>query len=168
MSCDSINTCKKGTALNAWLPFLLVLVVLAGDYVSKYWIQANLPLAFQIPVFTNFLGIDFAITHATNRGAAWGMLAQYHTYLFYFRIALVFGLVVYTLFYNKNPSWRYPLALIIAGALGNIFDFFIYGHVVDMFRFVFWGYSYPVFNIADSAIFLGVAWLFVLSWGKKE
>jgi len=117
-----------------------------------------------IGIFKDFLGIEFSLVHETNRGAAWGVLADYHLYLFLVRILLVLALIVYTLFFNKHPSWRIPLSLIIAGAMGNILDFFLYDHVVDMFRFVLWGYTYPVFNVADSAIFVGIVWLFFASW----
>jgi signal peptidase II len=116
-----------------------------------------------IPVFENFLGIEFSISHQINKGAAWGVLAEYQVPLLYLRIALILALLVYFLFFNKHSSWNIPLALIVAGALGNVLDFFIYGHVVDMLHVVLWGYDFPVFNIADSAICIGVAWLFVAS-----
>jgi len=165
LSCNSSKVDQNEGVSALLLPLLLSLTVLSADFISKFWIQSQLPLYFQIPV-SSWGGIAFSITHATNRGAAWGMLAQYHTYLLAFRIACVAGLLGFLLFYNKNPSWRWPLSLIVAGAIGNIIDFFAYGHVVDLFQFVFWGYQYPIFNVADSAIFIGVAWLFLLSWKK--
>jgi signal peptidase II len=55
---------------------------------------------------------------------------------------------------------RNSLSLVLTGALGNILDYFLYGHVVDLFRFSFRGYSFPVFNCADVWIFLGVSSLF--------
>ncbi|MEK7340156.1 MAG: signal peptidase II, partial [Verrucomicrobiota bacterium] len=51
---------------------------------------------------------------------------------------------------------RVCLVMVLAGAVGNVFDCIIYGHVIDMFCFIFWGYIYPVFNIADAAIFCGI------------
>ena len=56
-----------------------------------------------------------------------------------------------------------PLTCIAAGALGNILDFFLYGHVIDMFYLIFYKYSYPIFNVADSAIFLSVMYLLFTS-----
>lgn len=166
MSIASSKTSQKGVLVAFWLPLVLALGILGIDWISKYWIQTHLPLHWQIPVFS-WGGVNFLITYATNKGAAWGMLSQYQTYLFAFRIALVTGLIIYTLFYNNNPAWRWPFVLIIAGAVGNIIDFIAYGHVIDMLQFFFWGYAYPVFNIADSSIFIGVAWLFLLSWKKR-
>lgn len=146
----------------------LILVVLFLDMISKWFIQSHLPLIGRsppfypyggIPVFHHFLGIEFAIVHEINKGAAWGAFADFQPYLMALRVVLVAVLICYLLFFNRQKSLQIPLTLIIAGAIGNILDFFIYGHVVDMFHFNFGGYYFPVFNIADSAIFIGVVWI---------
>lgn len=112
-----------------------------------------------IGIFKNFLGIEFSISHQINHGAAWGMLADFQIPLLYLRIALISFLFIYTIFFNTNPKRNIPFVLIIAGATGNVIDYFLYGHVVDMLHFVLWGYDFPVFNLADSAIFIGVAYV---------
>lgn len=112
-----------------------------------------------IAVFHDFLGIEFSISHLTNYGAAWGVMADFQVYLLALRIVLIVGLAYYTLFLNRHPGWVVPLTMVLAGAIGNVLDYFTYGHVVDMLHFIFWGYDYPVFNLADSAVFLGVAWI---------
>ena len=159
-----------------WFALLVGCIVLGLDVATKFWVHTSLPHSSLDPytypyggigVFKDFFGIEFSLTHATNRGAAWGVFANYHTPLLYVRLVLVGGLILYTFLFNKHPSSRLPLLLIIVGALGNILDFFVYDHVVDMFQFKFWGYRYPVFNVADSAIFIGIAWLFILSWRKS-
>lgn len=153
--------------------FYVGLIILLLDLVSKFFVQAYLPhYTWWFPysgigVFKNFLGIEFSIVHATNTGAAWGILADWQHELLYLRIGLVSALLIYSLFFNTRKSWGFPLAFIIAGALGNVIDFFLYGHVIDMIHFILWGYDYPVFNIADSAIFIGITWLFLLSWLEK-
>lgn len=119
-------------------------------------------------IFHNFLGIDFSIVHATNTGAAWGAFSNFPEFLLYFRIIAIVGVLFYLLFFNKIVKQRLPLALIAAGACGNVIDHFVYGHVVDMFYFTFSGHSYPVFNIADSAIFSGVVLLLFQSSIKKK
>lgn len=121
-----------------------------------------------VAVFQNFLGVDFCIHHVTNRGAAWGMGAGFQVLLLIIRMAVVVGLAIYLMRSKKAYAYRYPITMILAGGLGNIFDFFIYGHVIDMFHFIFWGYSYPVFNIADSSIFLGVVWLLGFSLFQRK
>lgn len=146
----------------------LAIIIFLIDFGTKYYVSHFLPqmgpqnMWFPyggIPVFKNFLGIDFSIVHAINKGAAWGILSQYQHFLLVGRIVLIIAVAIYALFLNKNRSYDLPLALIITGATANVLDYFIYGHVVDMFYFILWGYHYPVFNIADSAICIGVAWL---------
>ena len=57
---------------------------------------------------------------------------------------------------------------ILAGAIGNVLDSYIYGHVIDMFHFVFWGRSYGIFNFADAMIFLGGFGLLIATYEKKR
>lgn len=151
---------------------ILGLFVFILDLTTKYTTQAFLPLiqhhGFTYPyggigVFKDFMGIEFSINHQINRGAAWGIFSEYQVPLLYLRIALIAGLCLYTIFANKERFWNIPLAMIIAGALGNVIDFYVYGHVVDMLHFVLWGYDFPVFNIADSAIFIGIALMIIFS-----
>lgn len=144
----------------------LFLVVLIADCISKFLVQAYIPYSTGgISIF--HWGIQFSIVHETNRGAAWGLFSYWQTGLLYFRLIVVSMLAVYVLFLNKKKSWELPLTLVLAGALGNILDTFLYGHVVDMLHFTFWGFDYPVFNLADSAICIGIGWLFLLSWLEK-
>jgi signal peptidase II len=157
---------------------LTVFIIFLTDIFSKLWVHHNLPLMTQgfpdypyggIAVFKNFLGIEFSINYLTNRGAAWGVLADYQVYLLAFRIMLIVAMIVYFFRYNQNPSWKFPLSLIITGAIGNVIDYFAYGHVVDMLHFVLWGYDFPVFNIADSAVTIGIFWLLcVTTWQERQ
>ncbi|CDZ79999.1 Lipoprotein signal peptidase [Candidatus Rubidus massiliensis] len=121
-----------------------------------------------IAIFKNFLGIEFSISHATNKGAAWGLFANFQQLLLYFRIVLIAGLIAYIIEFNKKVNNTVPLSIIAAGAVGNVIDYFLYGHVVDMFHFILWGYDFPVFNIADSCIFIGICWLIVNSWIEEK
>src|ERR1700733_9733117 len=140
-------------------------MVLMLDILTKYLTQAYIPLVnyFQysypyrgIPIFENVGGIEFSIVHTVNSGAAWGVLSEFQFYLLLFRIFLILGIGVFLLFFNQRPILSVSLSPVMAGAIGNVLDFFIYGHVIDMFHFVFWGYDYPVFNVADSAICIGI------------
>lgn len=161
---------------NALLIFGVIIAVLLLDFFTKWLAQAYIPYAGShaasypyggIAIADNLLGIQIAIIHNINRGAAWGILSQWQEYLLYFRILLIGGLVVFVI-RNKNISWDVPLALIIGGAIGNVLDYFLYGHVIDMLQIVFWGYDYPTFNVADAAIFIGIASLLVKTWKEKK
>lgn len=147
-------------------------LALAADIMTKSYVYHEIaPLTqgvwgypSRIEVWNNFLGIDFSVVHATNKGAAWGSLSGYQIPLLIMRIILIIGLCVYLIFFNKQKYTIIPLFLLIAGALGNVIDFFIYGEVIDMFKFVFWGYHYPIFNVADCSITIGIAWLLIASF----
>lgn len=158
------------------LSLVVIGLILAIDILSKYWVHIHFPLMLAYPqypyggigVFKNFLGIEFSISHLTNRGAAWGALSNFQDALVGLRIILIISLCIYAIYWNTRPSWRIPLALIIAGAIGNVIDYFAYGHVVDMIHFVLWGYDFPVFNIADSAVSIGVFWLILISAFEQQ
>ncbi len=154
----------------AWL---IGVVILGVDAFSKFLTQHYLPLVKShhvwypyggVGVFKDFLGVEFSINHVINKGAAWGVFYHYQDQLLYFRICLIAAMLVYILFYNTKQANTIPLIMICAGALGNVLDYYLYGHVVDMLHFVLWGYDFPVFNLADCAIFLGISWLFVGSY----
>lgn len=154
----------------------VIILLLLSDIGLKYytfkniakmtWADTSYPFG-GIGIFQNFLnGISFSLNHVENIGAAWGIFSSYSDYLFLARIFIVLGLTIYVLFFNSYAFRKIPLFLIITGATGNIIDFFLYGHVIDMFHFNFWGYTFPIFNLADSMIFIGVCLLFFLS--KKK
>jgi len=112
----------------------------------------------------NFLGVRCSLTHAINTGAAWGAFGGFPDLLIVVRLVLISALILYMIFRPVAPLFRFPLLLIVAGAIGNVFDYFLYGHVIDMIHFVFWGYDYPVFNVADSMIFVGTFTILALSF----
>lgn len=165
-------TPSSKSSFTARLLVFIGLSLLLLDIITKYLVYHHLPVSNRfslwypyggIGIFKNFLGIEFSINHTINYGAAWGMFAEVKDFLLVLRIIMIAGLLGYLFFYNKNKSWQFPLVLISMGALGNVIDTFVYGHVVDMFHFILWGYDFPVFNVADSCITIGVAWLFISS-----
>ncbi len=150
------------------LALMLAIFVLGLDQYTKWYTNQYIPLINPhdlvypyngIGVFENFLGVEFSISHVKNRGAAWGAFSDHQIVLIYVRLALIVGLICYSVWSAKAREWWLPLALIIAGACSNVLDYFLYGHVIDMFHFVLWGYDFAVFNIADSSVFLGVTWI---------
>ncbi len=136
--------------------FFLFLLLL--DIASKSLAAHFMPA---MPVF-DFSGVQFSIDYATNTGMAWSLLSGYPGLLFLVRIVVI-GVIAGYLFFKR--AWTVPLGLIVTGAIGNAIDYCLYGHVIDFIHFTFWGYSYPIFNIADSCITIG-ALLFIL--GSRE
>lgn len=156
-----------------WAVALLFIV----DGVSKFLTHQYLPVMSAahphypyggIGVFENFLGVEFSISHTINKGAVWGIFGSYQWPLLALRICLVSGMIAYLAWSNDSDANVGPLLLIISGAAGNILDTFLYGHVVDMLHFVLWGWDYPVFNVADSCIVIGVVILCILGLKKDE
>lgn len=145
------------------LPLAAALVLLA-DQGSKY-IVVNSLRRYEEWVPIPALQWLFAITYTTNTGAAFGIFPDGS--LFFTVIAVVVAVVI--LVYHRQLAahqWllRFSLGLQLGGALGNLLDRLIRGYVVDFIYFKFW----PVFNVADSCIVVGVALMayFLLKEGK--
>ena len=106
-------------------------------------------------------GVTFSLNYVVNTGAAWGLFAGHSGLLFTLRTGIILGLLFFAP--KKVLIW-----LIVTGAIGNAIDYCLYGHVIDFFHFTFWGYSFPVFNVADSCISIGVMCLFFLPNKSKQ
>lgn len=154
------------------LYFLLMLGIVAADALLKMCVRtqiAPIHLASSlypyggIGIVYAWHGIDFSIIHAANTGAAWGLFASLKEYLLYARVLIIGALLSYLLFVKTSRFRQLCLLCITAGAVGNVLDMFLYGHVIDMFYANLWGYSFPVFNLADTFICCGVCLLLLES-----
>lgn len=135
---------------------LLFLIGVLADQLLKH-----LAVGFQpaIPVIPGF----FELTYVTNRGAAWGFLQDRSWGIWLLLgISLISALLLAVLVIRANhPAYRYPLLLMLTGCVGNLIDRFLYQGVVDFLHFQFGTYSYPVFNLADIFLVLGVIGLMI-------
>ena len=143
-------------ALKYRVLFLVTLVTLVLDQATKLYIARTIPLHTMLQVIDNF----FTITYLRNRGAAFGMLATSPWRLpFFITVSLVAVVVIFQVIRKLREDQALAavsLSLIFAGALGNLIDRVAYGEVID-FIFVHWYEHYwPAFNVADSAICVGV------------
>ncbi|MDJ0883047.1 MAG: signal peptidase II [Desulfobacterales bacterium] len=148
---------------NSWRGKYFWLAIIAGgiviaDQVTKHIILQEVGLHASIPVIPGF----FHITHIQNPGGAFGFLANQSAVvrgiLFLFVSTLAVGLVLW--FYHKTPPTHRWLAagfaLIVGGAIGNLIDRVRFGKVVDFLDFFIRGWHWPAFNVADSAITIGI------------
>ncbi len=138
-----------------WLWLSLLVFVL--DQASKLFFENSLSLYQQIVIIPDY----FSWTLAYNKGAAFSFLASESGWQrwFFAAVAVVVSvvLVVWLKRLKANETWlALALALVLGGAIGNLFDRVVYGHVID-FILVHWQnrWYFPAFNLADSAITLG-------------
>jgi len=132
----------------------LIPVIFALDRVTKYLIMQDLPILGEIKI-NSF----FSIVHVRNLGGVFGILNQggYARYVFLIIPTLVAAVLVYVLIrYTMSNARTLALSLILAGALGNIYDRFFYGSVVDFLDFYYGRHHWPAFNVADIAVSVGI------------
>lgn len=144
--------------------FAVAGAVLALDLWTKRWATETLAGGPPVPVLGEFV----RFTYTRNSGVAFGLGAGLPFPYYLFSIAA--ALVILYLFLRQrvpSPARRLALALILGGALGNLVDRVTTGEVVDFIE-VGWGrWHWPVFNIADSAVSVGVV-LFAFTWPRRE
>src|SRR6187401_1194508 len=148
---------------------VLVFAIIGLDRWTKWLVQTRLVLNQTIPIIDAF----FNITYVRNTGVAFGILDPVSlplksTVLAVLTLVAITGVLVY--------SWRTPanqtllqaaLSLILAGALGNLYDRVLYGYVIDFIEVYYRTYRWPSFNVADSVITTGVG-LLVLQIFRKD
>ena len=143
-----------------WVFYLIVGVVFIFDQISKEFIRLWMPLGDSWPS-TGFL----RIVHGTNTGSAFGLFAGFTNLLI---LASIFGIAAVLYYFyrqgNNAIALRISLGLIVCGALGNLCDRVVFGKVVDFISVGWW----PSFNIADSAISVGMfLLLFTMIFGER-
>lgn len=129
------------------------------DRITKSIVAAQIAYGTEVPVIGNLVGI----TNVRNSGAAFGFAPAGATLFLLASIVVSIGIVVYVV-RNPGTTWNDAvLGLILGGTVGNGFDRIVYGTVTDFVNVHFW----PVFNMADSAISIGVVLLVATNLIRK-
>jgi signal peptidase II len=157
---------RKYLILGLVTPFVILI-----DQYTKYLIVQKFRLGETIPVISGF----FNLTYIRNTGAAFGLLAQAEPgfRVPFFVIVPIVALLAIAYIFKKisatDQKLSMALSLVIGGAIGNLFDRLQLGYVVDFLDF-HWNYAYhfPAFNVADSAICVGVGILVLDLLTQKE
>ncbi|HEU4684191.1 MAG TPA: signal peptidase II [Nitrospira sp.] len=142
---------------------LLGLVVVVLDQVTKYSIMQSMRLHESIPIIPNL----FSITYIRNPGAAFGLLAGSSNAfrMVFFGITSLFALALLGTILVRLPDrdWigQLSIAGILGGAIGNLIDRLRFGEVIDFLDVYIESYHWPAFNVADSAISVGVVCLII-------
>lgn len=138
---------------------LISLLSLGIDIISKQLVL-NFMLEHQsITIIKNF----FYITFAKNTGVAFSFLEGKVPLIIIMTSIIIILILKYIKSTNPNKYESISYGLILGGAIGNLIDRIIYGYVIDFLDFNLFGYPYPIFNLADTAIVIGVIALIILS-----
>ncbi len=147
-------------------PIFAIGAILAVDAATKAAVLRGMAVGETIDLIPGL----FSLTHVRNRGAAFGMLADLPDpwrQVFFVGIALVTVVLLIAIYRGTPPSRRLErgaIVAIVAGAIGNVIDRFVYGEVVDFLDFYIADWHWPAFNVADSCITVGVVVLVLTSF----
>lgn len=141
--------------MKKWLAIAALVIVI--DQAAKFWAEAALDLHQALPVIP-----FFNLTLAYNEGAAFSFLSEAGGWQrwFFTGLALLVSVVIVTWLKRLPAGDRltaWSLSLVLGGALGNVIDRIFRGHVIDFLDVYYQQWHWPAFNVADSAIFIGVS-----------
>ena len=146
--------------------FIFALAFILFDQGSKYYIVEKMTLGQSSEIISNF----FSITSHRNRGAAWGILQD--SRLFFLVVTVLFLAILFYYMYNqKNTLTKFDIltfSLITGGAIGNFIDRLIRHEVVDFLDFRIFSYDFPIFNLADCYICIGVVILLIKIYKEEN
>ena len=147
--------------------FVISALVIVLDQITKYWVSQSLAPGAGVPVTPFF---NLVLTY--NTGAAFSFLSRASGWQrgFFILIATLASLLIIYLIrrHHRQKVFSVGLSLILGGALGNLWDRIVLGHVVDFLDFYIQAYHWPAFNVADSAITCGAALLIWDSFGRSQ
>ena len=133
--------------------FIISIVIFLVDQMTKLLIYNNSSLDNSVNIIPNF----FSITYTKNYGAAWSIMQNQRLFLIMISLAALL-LICYIMYKEKkiNKYQNMYYGFLIGGIVGNLFDRIIHGYVIDFFDFNIFGYNFPIFNISDIFIVVGI------------
>lgn len=139
--------------------YLTSVIVLLIDQIAKLLIKTNINLNEEISIIPNF----FSIQYLKNTGAAFSILEN-QTILLAITSIICISVIIYYLKKEENLTTAMYLSfgLVLGGILGNLIDRIVYQGVIDFLSFQIFNYNFPVFNIADIGITIGVLLLIII------
>lgn len=145
-------------ALPTTIFFLLALLIVLIDQITKYFVRNAIPLGASYSLIKNII----YLSHATNTGASFSL---FQNYSFLLGVIAVFVVLAILLFYKKIPvNYRLAFSFLLGGTLGNLIDRIRFGTVTDFINLQIW----PIFNVADASITLAAILLFVIVWKEDK
>jgi signal peptidase II len=142
--------------------FLVAFLIILSDRFSKFFVVNSLELGESVSVLP-----FFNIVRVENRGITFGLLSGVSQPFFLVLISLIL-IVSLCVWGRNNKLYRFPICLIVSGAIGNMTDRIVYKAVIDFLDFHLLTLHWPAFNVADSAIVTGVLMLFFISYREEK
>lgn len=141
------------------ISLFVTLAILILDQVTKAFISKTMSVGDSYSVIPGFLNI----TSHRNTGAAWGILSGKMSFFFIVTIIVLCLLIFFYIKEAKGNFWmQVAISLLFAGALGNFIDRMRNGEVVDFIDTYIFGYDFPIFNVADASLTVGVILILIL------
>lgn len=140
---------------------ILVLII---DIISKQIILKTVTEGEKIVIIKKF----FSITLAKNTGIAFSMLERKIPIIIIVTLFIIFILINDIKNRKIKKIEQFSYALVIGGAIGNLLDRIIYGYVIDFLDFKIFNYDYPIFNLADTFIVIGIILILIINIKEKE
>ena len=140
---------------------IFTLIFIAIDICSKLVVNKYLSINESIKIINNFINI----THVRNTGVAWSLFNNQTILVLIVSIIVIIGIILYIK--NNKPTnnvEKLSYSLILGGAIGNLIERLIYGYVTDFIDIKIFNYNYPIFNLADTFIVIGVIFLIIITW----
>lgn len=144
------------------ITIVIILILTICDQLLKSWVASSIVLGGSKQLIPGII----ELTNLRNSGAAWSIFEGQQTF---FTIITIIAIIVIGYFiwqYRKNIPMLIGLSLIMAGTIGNFIDRLRQGYVVDMFETTF--INFPIFNIADMCLTIGVIWLIICILKEKD
>lgn len=144
------------------IAIVIILILTICDQLLKSWVASSIVLGSSKQLIPGII----ELTNLRNSGAAWSIFEGQQTF---FTIITIIAIIVIGYFiwqYRKNIPMLIGLSLIMAGTIGNFIDRLRQGYVVDMFETTF--INFPIFNIADMCLTIGVIWLIICILKEKD
>ena len=143
----------------------LIVLIIALDQLTKSWIESAFQLYESLEIIPHF----FSLTYARNTGAAWSVLEGQMGFFIILTLLVLMGLCWLFIKTPKESTFtRISFALLMAGAIGNFTDRVMFGYVRDFLDFLIFGYDFPIFNVADISLCIGVGLLALVTFLDKE
>ncbi len=143
----------RGKRINPVIYFFVIAIIVGLDQILKNLVEHKFLLHESMPVIKNVLHI----TYVRNTGILFGLLKGYNSIFIIVEIIVIFWLIIYIFYLRQNLYRSFCLTLIFSGAIGNLLDRLLHGYIIDFIDFRIW----PVFNLSDSVITIGLILLSV-------